>query len=1065
MSQLTLPALYKALTLRERATLPGVNGSDCHFDAVLAEKHYTRWKAQRPFANPVLFAGRLAQDNLNEATFFRLLGQSCQAYQAAVAPDWADQLLETFVENQPAVFPASLASNDGEDGEQPATGGFLTVIAPLIRVGRERVQGSLAALRAASPHTPLADPHRVEAMLFANVRGLLERTLAKTLALELNISRLQGTLSGATPEERFADFVEKLRQPARACALVEEYPVLFRQATAMIDAWANVSLELMMRLCTDWTAIRETFNAGLELGTLTCIKRVARHTRRSGRAVVILTFGSGFKIVYKPRSLAVEHHFQELLDWLNQGGHQPPFRLLKLLDRGAYGWVEWLAAAKCASAAEVQQFYRRQGAYLALLYALEATDFHLGNIIAVGEHPMLIDLEMLFHPRDAERDLPPLEQALDHAIYHSVLRPGLLPEPELSDDESSGFDLSGLAGAAGQWAPYPAPSWESRGTDAMRLVYRPVTIAGGQNLPTLGGRPVNVVDYGQAIEEGFATLYRLMIQRREELLAPDGPLARFAQDEIRVMPRSGSYYSSLLDQSFHPDLMRDALDRERFLDRLWQAVEREPTLEQLIPYEKSDLLAGDIPLFTTLADSRDAYSSKGQCLRDFFPQSGLEAARQRIATLDEDNLARQSWFIQAALATVANELKKGTPRGVSASAAGAPPIRHQLLDLARAIGERLDQLALRAAGEVSWLGVALLEDRHWEIRPLELDLYNGLSGLALFLAHLGAITGQTRWTNLAQAAVATLRRYIAEEMAEGQDALTAVGVFDGLGGLLYTLAHLAAQWQQPDLLQTAVELVLLAQERIGEEKEQGLAHGVAGCLVGLLALHHVAPTLKTQTVAQQYGDYLLQGAQLAPSGLKSRWAVTQPFAPFWHGRLGVAWALLALARLSHETRFRRAALAMLDETLVVEQTAEEMGDAAVKRHAPGTALGCLRVLPYINDAARQARLWNHLEAALQTTLAHGWGRNHALGHGDLGYLDLLWQASVVLNDGQWRNCCVRHTAAVVADLQHNRWVTGIPLGVESPGLMAGLAGIGYGLLRLAEPQRVPSVLALERPHR
>jgi len=31
--------------------------------------------------------------------------------------------------------------------------------------------------------------------------------------------------------------------------------------------------------------------------------------------------------------------------------------------------------------------------------------------------------------------------------------------------------------------------------------------------------------------------------------------------------------------------------------------------------------------------------------------------------------------------------------------------------------------------------------------------------------------------------------------------------------------------------------------------------------------------------------------------------------------------------------------------------------------------------------------------------------------------------------------------------------------------MIGLAGIGYGLLRLAEPTRVPSVLVLEPPTR
>jgi lantibiotic modifying enzyme len=40
------------------------------------------------------------------------------------------------------------------------------------------------------------------------------------------------------------------------------------------------------------------------------------------------------------------------------------------------------------------------------------------------------------------------------------------------------------------------------------------------------------------------------------------------------------------------------------------------------------------------------------------------------------------------------------------------------------------------------------------------------------------------------------------------------------------------------------------------------------------------------------------------------------------------------------------------------------------------------------------------------------------------------------------------------DLRH-------PLGVESPGLMTGISGIGYALLRFVNPSRVPSILALE----
>ena len=55
------------------------------------------------------------------------------------------------------------------------------------------------------------------------------------------------------------------------------------------------------------------------------------------------------------------------------------------------------------------------------------------------------------------------------------------------------------------------------------------------------------------------------------------------------------------------------------------------------------------------------------------------------------------------------------------------------------------------------------------------------------------------------------------------------------------------------------------------------------------------------------------------------------------------------------------------------------------------------------------------------------------------------------------------TAWVVDSIERNGWLCGNALDVESPGLMTRLAGIGYELLRLAEPDKVPSVLALGPP--
>ena len=52
---------------------------------------------------------------------------------------------------------------------------------------------------------------------------------------------------------------------------------------------------------------------------------------------------------------------------------------------------------------------------------------------------------------------------------------------------------------------------------------------------------------------------------------------------------------------------------------------------------------------------------------------------------------------------------------------------------------------------------------------------------------------------------------------------------------------------------------------------------------------------------------------------------------------------------------------------------------------------------------------------------------------------------------------------MLASLERDGFLCGMPQGVESPSLMNGLAGIGLGLLRIARPESVPSVLTLDPP--
>ncbi len=1068
------PCWYYANTLKERiASLysPQPQKPNAEENPELAKRRVHRWRSQRPFAIGSFFSQRLAMDGITENELLYLLGEPIEFVCARfpVPPGWLVEVAEAFSRapsSGPISPPEALCG-----GEMT---GFLDVIEPLIRQGRDRLHQGIYALTQMHCERPF-DSSTVEEVLFANLPGQLRRILSRTMVLELNVTRLQGLLEGDTAEERFQSFLQRVRQRDIALAILQEYPVLARQLTICIHSWVTFSLEFLRHLCADWEAIRTTFSLEQDAGVLVEVNASVGDMHRGGRSVLIAKFSSDFQVVYKPKSLAVDVHFQELLTWLNERGNHPPFRTLKILNRSSYGWVEFVVAQGCTSLEELKRFYERQGGYLALLYALEATDFHFENLIAAGEYPVLIDLEALFQPRTKAFDLQQADQLASSTINYSVLRVGLLPQRLWSKDASESIDFSGLGGMAGQLTPFGVPYWDGVGTDEMRLAHKRVPMPGGQNRPSIDGTEVNVLNYIDAIVNGFTSIYRLLLNHRDDLLADDGPLTHFATDQVRAILRSTRTYSSLLRDSFHPDMLRDAVDRDRLFDRLWGAVEHLPCLAKVIPAEQQDLLNGDIPMFTTTPSSRHLWTSSNEQIADFFDEPGMTLAKCRLERLSDDDLSQQLWFVHASLTSLAMEGDRPRRPTYRLTEPHNAADRERLLAVARSIGDRLDVLALRGEHDVAWIGLALPNERHWSLAPLSMDLYNGIPGVALFLAYLGAITKEERYTVLAQAALTTLRG------KTDRSFLKSIGGFNGRGGLIYTLAHLGILWNEPALLAETQAVVDLLPAMIDLDEHFDIIGGAAGCIGSLLSLYQCYPSDHTLAVAIQSGEHLLAKAQPMEHGIgwMPKFGGTKPLTGFSHGAAGIAWALLELAAVTGEERFRKAALDAIayERSLFRPEVSNwpDLRDFAAtiqgnnnNQHtcmtawchgAPGIGLARLRCLQHLDDT----EIRSEINAALKTTLAHGFGGNHSLCHGDLGNLELLLQASEILDDPQWPHQVNRLASIILESINQYGWLCGIPLGVESPGLMTGLAGIGYELLRLAEPTRVPSVLVLEPP--
>jgi type 2 lantibiotic biosynthesis protein LanM len=1070
------PDWYRALTLTERlAELPpATTRQEVKLDVDLAERRMKRWRSQAPFTTDGMFAQRLATDGVGETDMYHILGERAEALKARFSetPLWLSELGEALSDSPPG--DATALQEGGRKEEEPV---FLNVVEPLLRRGREQIREGARTLHGLRPG-PSMNVDTVAGMLAGHLYQFCQMMLSRTLVLELNVARLQQVLEGETPEERFRSFMERLRRSEVALAFFQEYPVLARQLTVAIDHWVEFSLEFLQHLCADWEAIRNTFSPGTDPGQLVQVEGGAGDTHRRGRSVMILTFSSGFRIVYKPRSLALDTHFQQLLEWINGHGIPTPFHTLKILDRSSHGWVEFVTAQECKSDEEVRRFYQRQGGYLALLYALEATDFHCENMIAAGEHPVLLDLEALFHPRLKGVDQKDSDELAISTLSHSVLRVGLLPNRLWAGETSRTVDISAMGASGSQLTPREVPHWTNGGTDEMRLSRKRVPMEDPKSKPRRNGVEVGVLDHVEALVEGFTAVYELLLNHREQLVSNAGPLRQFANDEVRVIARPTDIYSLLLQESFHPDVLRDALERDRLFDKLWVGVERLPHLTRVIPAERADLWQGDIPIFTTRPGSRDIWTSSNERLENFLDECSLTTVHHHLNQLNKLDLADQVGFIRASMATLLTDSDRMLRKYVRPAELQNAADRESLLAGARAAADRLHSLALCSGHQASWIGLTQVDEERWALLPLGTDLYAGLPGVTLFLAYLGAVTDEERYSRLARATLETIRGQVRRNPS-----LTGpIGAFSGWGGLVYAFAHLAVLWEEPALLREAEQIMRALESLVDQDIAYDVLGGAAGCLASLISLFRAAPSERALATTIKCGDHLIRHAQAMAEGVA--WpphgiGPAKPLTGFSHGTAGIAWALLELAAVTGEERFRKTALSAIayersvfspqagnwpDHRLVEAagpQKGKEIGFNTFYwcHGAPGIGLSRLRALRHLHDPVVQ----HEVDTALTSTLAHGFDRGHSLCHGDLGNVELLLQAGQTFHEERWLFEAYRRAAMVLDSIEKNGWLCGNPLGEESPGLMTGLAGIGYGLLRLAEPERVPCVLTLDPP--
>lgn len=1027
----------------EFTSLPGQKG-----DADLAARRLAAWCNSCASGDWLLFKRRLERDGLS---IFSVLEKFATARRSSRSstPAWVDDAI--WIER-------TLQSQHGELDAAPtnlsAPSPFQELFIPVVAEAASRLWAGVDS--------------RVTNNLSQSARGCLSQTLLKTLchlASPALYERFRRT-------RQYQSFIADMKGGGFR-RLFEEKPVLLRLIASVARQWINTSGELVLRLDSDLETIRRDL---LRVGSYNQVVKIEgglSDLHNEGRSVQIISFEDKSKIVYKPKDLRADAAWYGLVERLNRA--LPPIELTaaRAVPKVGYGWVEFIDHEECPDEEGRKRFFRRAGAWLALFHAFAGADMHQENIIAAGDHPIPIDLEMILQSTLEERKSRDLEslalEAAKEVVANSVMMVGLLPAYGRSPDNEI-FAIGGMAADATK----AKLVWDDINSDKMRPRKAKEAGAVTPNLPHFSGMYAKFGDYIEDFAVGFQD-YARFLGRQNQVMGADGLFEGFVALPVRKVIRPTRFYYLLLERLRNHRCMDDGAVWSSHADFIARLADWEKDLDELWPLQRSERLALlnlNVPHFLSVTDENEIVDAAGVLVQTE-AVSGMERARTRVQRLNEEEINWQLDVIRQNTTLVPRSEKTTFDRkpqqllclGVSAS-----PTNQYFAKQADKVAESLSSCAIRRGHGAAWIGLDWLGDSEVvQLVSLGPDLYNGNSGIALFLAAHAAVTGSKSSEELAFAAIAHVRKSLRSRNAPRLARSLGTGAATGLGSIVYALTVMAKCLRNEELLGDAhAAAALFTDDVIGADKHLDVLGGAAGGILSLLRLYRDSGSGDVLKRATKCGEYLLAQRRAGSNGRLS-WTgqaiKARPLNGMSHGAAGFAYALASLSAATGRREFRQAA----SECIAFENASydpqrmnwpdlrtdgEPIWSCQWCHGAPGIGLG--RIAMY-KQAKRETNESSELDSDLMMidirsallAAERDWPSHvDTLCCGTLGSIEFVREAGGVLEN--YDDCerasrqlmAVLETAASVGDFRWNAGRKRFNL-----GLFRGLAGIGYTCLR------------------
>ncbi len=426
--------------------------------------------------------------------------------------------------------------------------------------------------------------------------------------------------------------------------------------------------------------------------------------------------------------------------------------------------------------------------------------------------------------------------------------------------------------------------------------------------------------------------------------------------------------------------------------------------------------------------------------------------------------------------------------------------QNKFLDTAAQIGSSLCKSAYWSDRRCNWIGKSIEEDgSRMNIiynRALSPDVYDGTSGIALFMSNLYSFQKTEEYYITAEGAINQALSRI-----DDIHPLSRFGFYSGKLGIAYIATKIGKNLKNDIYHEKALEIFKNLYNKCQDTHLMDVISGNASGIPILLDMYRFFKDGKILELATILGDELIDTATKESYGwswdnkVNGIISSSNNLTGFSHGAAGIGYALLELYNVTKETKFLEAAANAFSYEnhwfnvqnnnwpdfrteqgiLLSKKNTEELTYSYAWCHgAPGIGLSRIRAYDLLKDDRylkdSKLSIYTSIKILEQNISKNNNSNNSnitndfSLCHGLSGICETLLYAYQILKDNTYRLLAENIGLYGIENYLNSgiSWPCGIK-GGETPGLMLGLAGIGNFYLRLVESNNTLNPLII-LPH-